>query len=151
MSLAGSTTLRPAEEADVPFLLELRAKAMGEHYTAMGLSPTPDHLEARVRAGFEVARIIEFEGRPVGLLKVQRPAGEWHVMQLQVAPEVQGKGIGSALLRAVLDEARHAGVAVTLSVLKVNRARHLYERLGFVVTGEAGDDGFHMRADPTSP
>lgn len=146
-----SLRLRPAEEADVPFLLDLRAKAMGAHYQALGLAPDAEHLEARVRIGFDVAQIIEVEGQAVGLIKVQRPPGEWHVMQLQVLPLAQGRGIGGALLRALLDEAGRAGVAVTLSVLKVNRARRLYERLGFVVTGEAGDDGYHMRADPASP
>lgn len=148
MNPLSSLRLRPAEEADVPFLLDLRGKAMGAHYEALGLAPDVEHLEARVRAGFEVAQIIEVEGQAVGLIKVQRPPAEWHVMQLQVLPSAQGRGIGSALLRALLDEAGRAGVAMTLSVLKVNRARRLYERLGFVVTGEAGGDGYHMRAEP---
>ena len=151
MTQSHSVSLRPAEESDIPFLLDLRIKAMGGHYAAMGMTPSPEHLEARVRAGFEVAQIVELEGRPVGLLKVQRPAGEWHVMQIQMTPEVQGQGIGSDLLKAVLEEARQAGVAVTLSVLKVNRARELYERLGFVVTGDMGEDGYRMRAEPADP
>lgn len=155
MSRMHSIKLRPAKESDIPFLLDLRIKAMGGHYAAMGMTPTPEHLEARVRAGFDVAQIVELEGRPVGLLKVQRPAREWHVMQIQMTPEVQGQGIGSDLLKALLEEARQAGVAVTLSVLKVNRARELYERLGFVITGDMGDDGYRMRAEPadrgTSP
>lgn len=44
----------------------------------------------------------------------------------------------------VLREAGQAGVAVELSVLKVNPARRLYERLGFVQVSE-GEHSYLMR------
>jgi ribosomal protein S18 acetylase RimI-like enzyme len=53
-----------------------------------------------------------------------------------VAPEHQGKGIGTRLISEVLQDAHSRGLAVRLRVLKVNPAQRLYERLGFAVVGE---------------
>lgn len=50
-----------------------------------------------------------------------------------VAPEARGQGVGSALLHAIMEEARTRGYAsVRLDVIDTNpRARALYERHGF--------------------
>ena len=55
-----------------------------------------------------------------------------------VADAARGQGLGSALLDAIMDEARNGGArAVRLDVIDTNpRARSLYERKGFVATGE---------------
>ena len=53
---------------------------------------------------------------------------------ISLMPDFRGRGIGSTLLRRFLAEATVAGVPVGLSVDAANPARHLYERLGFVVT-----------------
>jgi ribosomal protein S18 acetylase RimI-like enzyme len=51
----------------------------------------------------------------------------------------RGQGLGTALLEQLLDEARSRRVrAISLSVEDDNRARHLYERTGFVVVGRNG-------------
>lgn len=52
---------------------------------------------------------------------------------LCVAPAARGQGIGSALMAALMDEARGRGYsAIRLEVIDTNiRARALYERLGF--------------------
>jgi hypothetical protein len=46
------------------------------------------------------------------------------------------QGFGAALLRQVQASATTRGLPVRLNVLKVNPARALYERLGFVVVRE---------------
>jgi len=57
------------------------------------------------------------------------------------------QGIGSRVMRAVIDEAAYEGKAVTLGVMKINPARRLYERLGFSVTHE-DQYKFYMRREP---
>jgi ribosomal protein S18 acetylase RimI-like enzyme len=52
-------------------------------------------------------------------------------------PEHQGRGIGTDLVNMVLAEGRRHNLPVRLQVLKVNRARKLYERLGFKAYGES--------------
>jgi len=71
------------------------------------------------------------------MIKVVRAATEWEVVQLQVAPAHQKRGIGSLLLRRLCAEARDAGADLTLSVLKSNPALRLYVRQGFSVVGES--------------
>jgi ribosomal protein S18 acetylase RimI-like enzyme len=128
--------LRPAREDDVPFLLALREQTMDEHFRASGAEPSRDeHLE-RVRVRFECAQIIEHEGRPAGLFKVARDGVDWQLIQIQLAPELQGCGVGERLIRELITEARRAGASLSLHVLHANPARRLYERLGFRIVGE---------------
>jgi ribosomal protein S18 acetylase RimI-like enzyme len=131
-----AVSLRPAREDDVPFLLALREQTMEGHFRASGAEPSRDaHLE-RVRVRFECAQIIEHEGRPAGLFKVARDGLDWQLIQIQLAPELQGQGVGERLIRELIGEARRAGASVSLHVLHANPARRLYERLGFRIVGE---------------
>ena len=56
---------------------------------------------------------------------------------MYVAPRARGRGVGEALVRAVLDEARHRGKSeVVLEVTSSNaEAEALYARCGFERTG----------------
>ncbi len=59
-------------------------------------------------------------------------------LSMAVRPDVRGLGIGSALLEELITAARDRGFeTLSLSVDVRNPARHLYERLGFEVAGEA--------------
>ncbi|GAB2652820.1 GNAT family N-acetyltransferase [Arenimonas aestuarii] len=136
-------SLRAATEADLPFLLALRQESMGPHLATAGLHGTADDFMARVMHCFECAQIVQVGGKPVGLLKLQRGSAEWRLLQLQLSADVRGQGLGRSLLEAILDEAARAGTPVTLSVLKANPARRLYESLGFAVVSEDADE-WHM-------
>jgi ribosomal protein S18 acetylase RimI-like enzyme len=59
---------------------------------------------------------------------------------LCVSDQARGQGVGTALLEAVVAEARQRGYrAVRLDVVDTNpRARALYERRGFVLDRTAG-------------
>ena len=65
---------------------------------------------------------------------MDRGSGAIRIIDVSLVPEYRRQGIGSTLLRRVLADASVAGVPVRLSVDMANPARHLYERLGFVVT-----------------
>ncbi len=142
-------TLRDASSADETFLLRLRKLTMTEHLLNAGV-PIDDgtHLQ-RIRSKFEDAKVIRAREDDVGLLKLSRADAEWHVHQLQLIPEHQGRGIGNAVLRRVLAEAEQANVAVSLSVMRENPARRLYERLGFAYVGETNQDLKMLWRPPT--
>lgn len=57
---------------------------------------------------------------------------------IAVAPERQGEGLGSALVRSVLDRCDQEGVPAYLEASN-ERSRALYERLGFGHTGKPLD------------
>jgi ribosomal protein S18 acetylase RimI-like enzyme len=140
-----SVSRRPATEADIPFLLALRAQTMEPHHLAAGIEHSLSDQEARVRSHFECAEIFELHGQPVGMAKILRGPSEWRIVQIQLLPSYQRNGMGTRLINSVLAEARAVGLPLSLSVLKVNPARRLYERLGFIVVSE-GANVFHMRA-----
>ncbi|WP_105132121.1 GNAT family N-acetyltransferase [Burkholderia sp. BE12] len=128
--------LRTASREDLPFLLTLRQLTMTEHLQRVG-APTDDEAhDRRIRANFDDAMIVCEGADAIGLLKVTRAAGEWHVHQIQILPTRQGQGIGEAVLRALLTDAARERVPVSLSVLHGNPARRLYERLGFRVVSD---------------
>jgi ribosomal protein S18 acetylase RimI-like enzyme len=59
------------------------------------------------------------------------------LLNIEIAPEFRGRGIGTGLIQDVLIRAAQRLLCVKLQVLKVNLpAQSLYERLGFRVTGE---------------
>ncbi|MCA8241882.1 GNAT family N-acetyltransferase [Burkholderia sp. AU32262] len=128
--------LRAASREDLPFLLTLRRLTMTEHLQRVGAPTDDDAHDRRIRANFDDAMIVCEGADAIGLLKVTRAAGEWHVHQIQILPACQGRGIGAAVLNALLTDAARERVSVSLSVLHGNPARRLYERLGFRVVSE---------------
>lgn len=141
---AEQLSFRQAVEADVPFLLLLRERTMVTHQLASGLVPSEDEREQRVRARFESAQIILLAGEPIGMLKVIRDGVMWDLLQIQLTPEKQGAGWGTRIVQGLIADARRCGASLRLSVLRANPARHLYERLGFVVTQE-GPHSYEMQ------
>lgn len=97
-------------------------------------------------------QVIQVSGEDVGMMVVQQRTEEIFLADLEILPAYQGKGVGTAVLRELLDQASAAGKPVALQVLKVNiGARNLYQRLGFGVTGENESHyimAFEQRAHP---
>ena len=81
--------------------------------------------------------IIVIDGLDAGWLQVGESPDSIYLGQLHLAPSLQNRGIGTAIVRELTDKARQAGKALTLDVMKNNRARLLYERVGFRVIGES--------------
>jgi len=132
----GHLERRAATQQDIPFLIELRRQTMTAHQIAAGIDPSDEERRTRVLVRYDCAEILLHHGRPVGLLKVAREGTDWELIQIQLLPELQGKGLGKQLLRSLALEAQHRGASVRLSVLKGSPARRLYEKFGFAVVKE---------------
>jgi hypothetical protein len=85
-------SLRPTSKEDVPFLLELRQQTMNAYLIASGLNPSLEEHMQRILFRFDCAQIILLVNDPVGLLKVARDGKDWHLIQIQVWPFLQGEG-----------------------------------------------------------
>jgi ribosomal protein S18 acetylase RimI-like enzyme len=140
-------TLRPALDTDEAFLFELRKATMTEHLARVGEPSDDTEHRARLLHRYDTARVICIDGAPAGLLKAHRTGAEWVVVQLQITPALQGRGIGKRALHTVLRAAQADALPVTLKVLKGNPAKRLYERNGFEIVGE-DERQFHMRRAP---
>lgn len=80
--------------------------------------------------------IVTAKGAPVGRLIVERTGLPWQIVDIALLPSARRRGLGGALLGAVLAVAARAAAEVALTVEQGNPAQRLYERLGFTVTAD---------------
>ena len=125
--------LRPATEADLPFVTALERRP--DHLEAIGQWSDAEHLAAIRREGLREHWIIEREGRPAGYLIAideRRANGGIYLKRILVAEK--GDGTGRAAMRRFIERAFgevDAGF-VWLNVRTENlRAQQLYASLGF--------------------
>jgi len=75
-----------------------------------------------------------------------RPADDVYWLEhFLLVPELQGKGIGSAVLSSLLERPDREGALTRLNVLQGSAARRLYERHGFVLESEDEVDVYMVR------
>lgn len=127
---------RPAAQADIAFLLELRRQTMLPQQIASGVTQPEEEQLHSVLSYFKWARILILENKSIGLFKAIRDSLNWKLLQIPIIPSMQSKGIGTWLVQQLVSEAQLAHATIHLSVLKANPARRPYERLGFSIVPE---------------
>lgn len=152
MPSADQIFIRQAQESDSEFAYLTLERTMREY----ALATWGNWLESEAReqtasdAKSGRSQIVQLGSQPVGLLRVDRFTTHLQLDQLFIMPEHQRQGIGGHVLRLVLSEAGAAGLPVRLRVLRVNPARHFYERHGFTVTSGT-PQRFFMECAPPLP
>ncbi|MER5761518.1 GNAT family N-acetyltransferase [Streptomyces sp. NPDC002082] len=138
--------LRSAVTADVEPIAELRATVMRGDLERLGRYDE-HHVRQRLRNSFspQHTSIIEIDGELAGCVTVRPAEGRQWLEHFYLAPHCQGLGLGSAVLRTVLERTDARGLTVGLNVLQGSAARRLYERHGFVVEAEDPIDVFMVR------
>jgi ribosomal protein S18 acetylase RimI-like enzyme len=84
------------------------------------------------------SNVILVAGEPAGRLLVARWDREMRIVDISLLPHMRGRGVGTALLRDLMDEASESAKTLSIHVERATRALGLYGRLGFRVAGEAG-------------
>ena len=138
----GGVTIRPARIEDAPDIHALRVlEGVRENILALPSERVSD-TEEFIRSTKEHLMVAEVDGRVVGMagLVIPAMARQRHTagVGIMVHTDYQGRGIGRALMEALLDIADNWLMLkrVELSVFTDNeRAVRLYESLGFVVEG----------------
>lgn len=134
--------LRPAVAADVDAIAELRAVVLRPDLERLGRFDEV-RVRQRLRNGFDAqyTSVITY-GREFAGSVALRPDGDGRRLEhFYLAPELQGRGIGSAVLRRVLSGPE----PVRLNVLAGSAAIRLYERHGFTVEAQDPVDVFMVR------
>lgn len=141
-------TLRATTEGDADFLYHV-LKATMQTYVHLTWDWTEADQRARFRAEFEPGKdqIVVLAGQDIGVICVEEGESEVFLDKIYILPAYQRQGIGTHLIRDVLERAFQDGLPVRLRVLKVNPARKLYERLGFVEIDET-ESSYVMVATP---
>ena len=144
--------IRDATESDLPAILAITNEAIAN--TTAVWNSTPATLEARTAwmrdrqaRGFPVL-VATDGGEVVGFASFGdfRPfEGYLHTVEhsIYVAPEAQGRGVGKALLAALVGRARALGKHVIVGGIEAGNAASiaLHARAGFVETGRLTEVG----------
>jgi ribosomal protein S18 acetylase RimI-like enzyme len=142
-----TASLCPACPADESFLFELFAESQ-EQLSGLrsneALWRSLVEMQYRGRkityaAQFPAAEdsiLLDEDGQPVGRLLLDRGPDRWRIVDIAVLAARRGQGLGTRVVRQCQLRAAEVGAKLELQVRPDNRARRLYERLGFRVTHE---------------
>ena len=147
---AGKPTLRPEAEdgSDEAFLFALFGSVKAPEMALMPIDDRArDHLlrmqyrsmSVSYRAGFPNARfeIVELDRAAIGRLVTDVQPDHVYYVDIALLPHARGRGIGTALMRAALDEPRRLGVPCRVKVMSDNfTSLRLWARLGFTLRAE---------------
>jgi GNAT superfamily N-acetyltransferase len=142
-------TLRPVGSDDYDFLVEVYGSTRAEE---LALVPwTIEQQQAFVRSQFAAQQdyygkkypaashdIIVSNSRPVGRLYVAWLDQEIRIIDLTLLPAERNAGIGSYLIKQLLDEANRSGKLTRIFVEEFNPSLRLFERLGFLPSEQHG-------------
>lgn len=142
-------TLRPASPDDLKSVFGVTKAAMGP-YVKTTWGTWDDAVQGdRVAETFSVCthQLIYIGNDLAGVLAVKLHADHLQLVRIFLLPAFQRRGLGTMLVKQVVERADKEGLPVCLRVLRVNPAKSLYERLGFAVTHEE-PERFFMEREP---
>jgi len=140
-------TLRPAVDADFEACRRTYFAEMDWVNERLGLKRDEQESMFRKLWAPRQVCIIQADGVDVGWLQTVVSRSEHMLGQIFVEAPFQRRGIGTEVLRRIIEEASRRGLPVRLAVVKFNPSRRLYERLGFRVTHE-DDRKVYMTREP---
>jgi ribosomal protein S18 acetylase RimI-like enzyme len=136
--------LKPATYADLEYLYRLSEETMRGYVEATWgewhESVTRTSIGEDIASG--KVSLVWYGDAVVGMMSVDDQPTQIHLDKLYLAPDFQNRRIGTQLLQELMLRATAEGKPLRLRVLAVNPAKRLYERLGFVVTGQTRERYF---------
>ena len=140
---------RPIKQDDTPLLLELYASTRAEElalvpwtveqrqaFVSMQFAAQQDHYQKQYPgATHEMVLVNE---RPIGQIYVAQLEDEVRIIDFTIMPDQRNAGVGSFLLRRLLDEAALVARVVRIYVEDFNSSLRLFERMGFKPVDKEG-------------
>lgn len=124
--------LVPGDETYKEFGYQVKKAAEGEYITSMfGWDENVQRSYHSKAWQEQKPDIIIYDGKPIGTIATIESEDCIEVGQFFILPEYQNKGIGTYLLKSILEKADRLGKNVTLRFLKNNPVKSLYVRNGF--------------------
>ena len=141
--------LRKYTKSDYEFIYNVKnivyEKYVDELFGGWDDSTQHKMLDDFIEAEEENINIILCGNEKIGFINGKiLPDGEYEQGNICLLPKWQGKGIGTYLLKEVIE--RQKDHSIVLRVFKSNPAKNLYERLGFKTYSET-QSHFLMRKD----
>ena len=146
----GQISFRPVRDSDRDFLMSLYASTRAwerQHTTwsdsewAAFLTGQFDAQDRHYRMTFLGAAflIVQLDGADIGRLYLDRQDECLRIVEITLTPEKRGIGIGTDILRSLMNEAHGGKVPIRMSVEQSNPALALYLRHGFRPKGNVQD------------
>lgn len=144
-----SITLRDVCSEDLGFLFDVYASTRSDE---MALAPWTDEqkkafIEMQFRAQDAYYRqqfpdadykvILQSEER-VGRVYVLRRKDAIRILDVTILPKYRNSGIGTSLIRDIINEGAQSGRSVQIYVENFNPSLRLFERLGFSIVEREG-------------
>ncbi len=129
----GALVLRPMQAEDVPAVMQIEQRVYPFPWT-------PGNFADALASGY-LCQVAELDGKMVGYAVMMPAVDEVQLLNISIAAEQQGKGLGSELLEKMMDAARAGSMQrVLLEVRPSNAAAlALYRRHGFTEIGRRRD------------
>lgn len=138
-------SFRPITAEDYDFLWHLHNSALKKYVDeTWGWDEEWQANDFRQKFDPRLGKIIRVDGADAGFWLVDEREHEIFLISIRLLPGFQRKGIGTRLIGELIQNSK---LPVRLRVLKVNPARRLYERLGFVITADL-DTQYEMVRQP---
>jgi GNAT superfamily N-acetyltransferase len=162
LSKGGTAELRPVTENDDKFLLSIYASTRNDELSQAEWQE--GQREMFLRWQFDLQRkeydarfpnaayhVIFVDQLPAGRIWVGTDGEQIRLLDIALLPEFQNRGVGTALLRRLMDQALKSGKVLRHMVFVLNNDAHrFYERLGFTVIEDLGAYK-HMEWRPKGP
>jgi len=137
----------PACAEDFESLLEIRLTAMRSSLEQIGRFD-PQRARRRLAASWDPAMTqhIVCDGERVGFFMLRRADHALVLQHLYLLPSAQGRGVGSAVMRTLIEESNWAGLPLRVTALRESPANAFYRKHGFVCCSSDEFDLSYVRA-----
>jgi ribosomal protein S18 acetylase RimI-like enzyme len=156
----GTVRLRPAQPADAPFQFDL---FRAHHIGMLRLGGLPEAMIENLlamqyrsrtqsyRDQFPNARwsIVESADAPIGELIEHDEAEAVYIVDVALRPERQRRGVGSALMRAIMAAGAPRGGVRAVVLINNEASLNMFRQLGFVETSDDGGAHVELRWRPS--
>jgi GNAT superfamily N-acetyltransferase len=146
----GSVVLRPVEPTDEEFLLKLYSSSREQELAQVEWAE--GQKEVFLRWQFELQQreyesrfpesrydVLVVDGEAAGRIWVGADDLEIRLLDIAISPNFQNRGVGTVLIKQLIDEARLSRKRLRHMVFVLNNNAHrFYERLGFVMIEDMG-------------
>ena len=143
-------SLRPVTDADQEFLIGVYAGTRAAELAQVEWDDS--QKDAFIRWQYAMQKqeydtrypdarydVILVDGVPAGRIWVGTDDKQIRLLDIAITPEFQNRGVGTYLLRQLIDEALRTGKALRHMVFMLNEnASRFYERLGFKTIEDVG-------------
>jgi ribosomal protein S18 acetylase RimI-like enzyme len=140
--------VRPALPQDEIFLYDLYSAVRAPEFARAPVTPVQKEHLIRMQFRGQMSayaqmfpnsccHVVMLDGKPSGRLWVAMLESEYHLVDIAVHPSLQSKGIGTALIQRLQQEAARARLPIRCCVFRFNPGSlRFHQRLGFSIVRE---------------